>query len=146
MKKFFLLMLMLAEVIALNSCETTDPHEYDAVIQNILETEDVAVFTVGNYLVLTGIDDMTADEIEGYPGEFSNHRTQIFTISPGIHSVNVRYKKDKSSSMSTVALFAKFEKGKRYKVMYKLIAHSLYYDIIDEETSASVLLGLNILH
>ena len=146
MKKNCFIVFLLAGLMSFYSCGTTESFDYDAAIQNILQNEDVAVFTVGRNLIVEGIDDVSADKIEGYSGDYSNHKTQIFTVAPGIHSVSVRYKKDKSSSLSTYALYGMFESGKRYAVKYRIISHSISFDIIDEETSESVFLGGRILH
>ena len=145
MKKCCFVLSVLALLMSFSSCGTTDSLAYDAAIQKILQNEDAAVFTLGRTLILAGIDDMSSEDIDGFE-EYSNHKTQIFTVTPGVHSVKVRYKNDKSSSLSTVALFAKFEKGMLYKVTCKVLSHKLYYDIVNEETSESVLLGVKILH
>ena len=111
------------------------------------ETQDeVAKVIVSGNLEITGIDKSSAvfaSGVEGWSKKSNAKQLQEFTINPGIHTLSVRFNSGAQYTIFSKVMIAQFVANKEYKVVYKISNGSVDYDVIDTETSESVILDVD---
>ena len=104
------------------------------------EAESSVEIIVDSNLVITGIDDKAnnfAMGVEGWSGKKSAKQQQLFRLSPGVHTVSVKFNDGNRYTMFSNVLILNLEKGNQYKITYTIGDGSVNYDCINVDTLES---------
>ena len=142
MKKFIKLCLLSIFVYLVFSCAST-PLNHGYYPAELTETDAVVKVIVDKNLELTGIDDSSSNYavgVEGWAIKIFPSQKQEFYVKPGVHTFSVKYDDGNQYVLFSKVLVALLEEGNDYQITYRISGSSVDYDIINLNTSESVIL------
>ena len=105
------------------------------------EAETSVEILVDSNLLITGIDKSAGNfamGVEGWSGKKSAKQQQIFRLSPGVHTVSVKFNDGNRYTMFSNVLIINLAEGNQYKIIYSIDSSSVNYDCINSDTLESV--------
>ena len=96
---------------------------------------------IPSQLLITGIDKSAGNfamGVEGWSGKKSAKQQQIFRLSPGVHTVSVKFNDGNRYTMFSNVLIINLAEGNQYKIIYSIDSSSVNYDCINSDTLESV--------
>jgi len=150
MKKIGILAILAALCVALCSCVSTGPVEpldhgfYPADGDASSSVEIV----VEEFVVVTGIDEGSsnfATSVSGWAVKKAAKQEQIFRLSPGVHTVSVKFDDGKRYTPFSNVMVINLEEGNQYRIKVEVGESSVTYDCYNADTLESAKLDRNAL-